>query len=102
MFGAESQEEWNQKDRENFEKNASIRLRSCVITAIRAGMIFLVSIICLFPFTAGHYLNRYWNLARILVYVSLACFLWFFYKVMLIWASWQSAREIRREFRDPK
>src|SRR5690348_12422730 len=101
MFGAEPQEKWNERDRADFERNAAIRLRSCSISAIRAGAIFIGTVFCLLPFTAGHDLNRYWDHARILVYVSLASFLWFFYKIMLIWASWQSARETRREFGDP-
>jgi hypothetical protein len=101
VFGAEPQENWDVQDRVDFERNPSIRLRACVIAALRAGVLLLVTIGCLFPFMAGHYLNRYWDRARILVYISLASFLWFFYKVMLIWASWQSARETRREFGDP-
>lgn len=101
MFGAEPQEEWDEHDRVHFERNASTRLRACVIAALRAGALLLVTIGCLFPFMAGYSLNRYWDRARILVYVSLASFLWLFYKVMLIWASWQSARETRREFSDP-
>ncbi len=101
MFGAQPQEECDVQDRVDFERNASIRLRACVIAALRAGVLLLITIACLFPFTAGRYLNRYWDRARFLVYVVLASFLWFFYKVMLVWASWQSARETRREFGDP-
>jgi hypothetical protein len=100
MFGAEPREKWDAQDRVDFERNASTRLRACVVAALRAGVLFIVTIACLFPFTAGHYLNRYWNSARILVYLVLASFLWLLYKVMLIWASWQSARETRREFGD--
>jgi hypothetical protein len=81
MFGAEPQENWDVQDRMDFERNASIRLRACVIAALRAGVLLLLTIGCLFPFMAGHYLNRYWDRARILVYFSLASFLWFFYKV---------------------
>ena len=98
MFGAEPQEEWSEQDVADFERHASARLHRCVISAIRAAVLLLVSIPCLLPFTAGHYLNRYWNVARVLVWVTLGTFLWFFYKIMLIWASWQASRETRREF----
>jgi hypothetical protein len=102
MFGAEPQEEWDEQDIADFERNVTMRLRSCIRSAVRAGVLLLVTTFCLYPFTAGHYLNKYWDRARILVYVSLVSFLWFFYKVMLIWASWQSARETRREFGDSR
>jgi hypothetical protein len=102
MFGAEPQEGWNQQDVAEFERYASMHFRRCVVSAVRAAVLLLVSIFCLLPFTAGHSLNKYWNLARVLVYVTLATFLWFFYKIMLIWSSWQSSRETRREFGDPR
>ena len=102
MFGAEPQQEWNEQDVADFERHASVRLHRCVIAAIRAAVLLLASVLCLLPFMAGYYLNRYWSLARILVWVTLATSLWFFYKIMLVWASWQSLRETRREFGDPR
>src|SRR5271156_996721 len=102
MFGAEPQEEWNKKDAEEFERHASAQLQACVASMVRAALVLLVSILCLLPFTEGHPFNRYWNLARYLVYLTMGCFFWFFYKCMLIWVSWQSARETRREFGDPQ
>ena len=102
MFGAEPQEEWNEQDVADFEKHASARLRRCVISAIRAAILLLASILCLLPFMASHYLKGYWDVARILVWVTFAAFLWFFYKVMLVWASWESSRETRREFGSPR
>jgi hypothetical protein len=101
VFGTEPQENWDEQDRAEFERHAAARLRSCIISAVRAGAAFIVTVLCVLPFMAGHSLNRYWDHARILVWVSLASFLWFFYKTMLIWASWQSSRETRREFGDP-
>jgi hypothetical protein len=53
------------------------------------------------PFLAGHSLHRYWNTAKYLVYSAMALWVWLICKVGLIWASWQSARETRREFDDP-
>jgi hypothetical protein len=100
MFGAEPQEEWNERDVADFERHASVCLHRCIIAVIRAAVLLLASALCLLPFMAGHYLNKYWYAARVLVWVTLAAFLWFFYKVMLIWASWQSSRETRREFGD--
>jgi len=100
MFGAEPQESWSKEDAEKFERHASARLRSCVASAVRVALLLLVSVLCLLPFTAGHPLNRYWNVGRYLVYVTLGCFFWFFYKCMLIWASWQASKEARREFGD--
>lgn len=100
MFGAEAQGEWNRKDAEEFERYASARLRSCFVSALRAALILLVSILCLLPFTAGHPLNSHWKTAKYLVYLTLGCFLWFFYKCMLIWTSWQAAKETRRHFGD--
>lgn len=73
-FGAEPQEEWSKEDAEDFEKHAAAWLRSCAASRIRAALVLLVSILCLLPFTAGHSLNRYWNVARYLVYVTLGCF----------------------------
>jgi hypothetical protein len=102
MFGAEAQEDWTEQDVAKFERYSSTRLRRCIRSAVRAGVLLLISILCLLPFTAGHYLNKYWSVARILVWVTLATFFWFFYKIMLIWVSWQSSRETRREFGDPR
>jgi len=102
MFGAEPQEKWNEQDVADFEKRASVRLHRCVVSAIRAAALLLASILCLLPFTAGHYLYRYWNVARILVWVTLATFLWLLFKIMLIWVSWQASKETRREFGSPR
>jgi hypothetical protein len=102
MFGAEPQEEWSKQEVEEFARYCSIQLRACVMCAVRAAFILLVSIFVLLPFTAGHSLNKHWNSARFLVYVTLGCFLWFFYKCMLIWTAWQSSRETKREFGDPR
>jgi hypothetical protein len=100
MFGAEPQERWTQQDIAKFERYAAMQLRRRVRSAARAALILLVSVLFLLPFTAGHPLNKYWNTARFLVYVTLACFLWFFMTCMFVWSEWQSARETRRDFAD--
>jgi len=43
MFGAEPQEEWNERDVADFERHASVCLHRCIIAVIRAAVLLLAS-----------------------------------------------------------
>ena len=98
MFGAEPIEPASEEEVQEFEFYAAARLRRCTINAAWAASAFAVAVICLVPFLAGHRLHRYWESAKYLIWVSYGLLLWLVYKLALIWAAWQSARETRREF----
>ena len=97
MFNVEPLEPWTPEEREEFEQHVSRRQRRTIREAAWAGLFLLVTCLCIVPFSAGHAWNKYWDTARHLVYLALLAFLWFVYKVALIWASWQAARDTRRE-----
>jgi hypothetical protein len=98
MFGAEPQEPWSNEEKQEFEVHASARLRACAVGAMRAGAALAINILCIVPFLAGHRLHNHWDIGKYLVLTAMGLFLWFVTKGGLVWASWQSARETRREF----
>jgi hypothetical protein len=100
MFGAEPREVWSNEEAREFEEHASARLRACGFGALKAAAAFGLSILCIVPFSAGHRLHGHWATARYLVWIAMALWLWLVVKVALVWGSWQSTREIRREFSD--
>ncbi len=61
-----------------------MRLRRRIKAVVGAAIAAVVSVMCLYPFLAGHHLNKYWATARLLVYVTMACFLWFFMACMFL------------------
>jgi|ERR1700722_1922348 len=101
MFNVEPQEQWNAEDAAEFERHVAVRHRKTLKAAMWAGGALLLNILCIVPFSKGHSLHFYAEPARILVDFAMALFLWFVLKVCLVWASWQSARETRREYGDP-
>jgi ABC-type transport system involved in cytochrome c biogenesis permease component len=98
MFGAEPWEPASQEEIRKFEIHAAARLKRCVIDAAWAVAVFVAVAICIIPFSAGHRLHRHWEIAKYIVWLAMALWAWLVYKVALIWAAWQSARETRREF----
>ena len=98
MFGAEPQEPWSKEEEREFEAHASARLRACNVAALKAAAALVINILCIVPFLVGHRLQSHWDIAKYLVFTAMGLFLWFVMKVGLLWASWQSARETRREF----
>ena len=98
MFGAEPIESVSEEEIQEFELHAAARLKQCIFSAVWAAAAFVVVVICIVPFLAGHQFHRYWEIAKYLIWVAMALWLWLILKVGFIWAAWQSARETRREF----
>ena len=98
MFGAEPQEPWSGEEEREFEAYASAQLRACAVGAMKATAALAINILCIVPFLAGHRLHNHWDIAKYLVFTAMGFFLWFVMRVGLVWASWQTARETRREF----
>jgi hypothetical protein len=98
VFGAEPEGPWSRGEEQEFEAHASARLRACTVGALKAGAALAINVLCIVPFSAGHRLHSHSDIAKYLVFTAMGLFLWFVIKVGLVWASWQSARETRREF----
>ena len=101
MFGVEPQEQWTEEERADFEEHAAARLRTCKSSAAKAGAALLINIAIVVPFSAGHQLHSHWQQARFLIFTAELLFLWFVLKVGFVWSSWQSSREVRREYERP-
>ena len=78
----------------------SARHKRVLKEAIIAAAALVLGIALLTPFLDGFPLHRYWEVGKYLVFIAFPLFLWFVLKVGAVWASWQSARETRREFED--
>lgn len=102
MFGAEPHEQWTKEEQANFEEHAAARLKACKSSAVMAGIALLINIAIIVPFSAGHRLHSHWQQARFLVFTAELLFLWFVIKVGYVWSSWQSSREVRREYERPR
>ena len=103
MFGAEPQEKWTVEEAAEFKKHVAQRHRKTLKQAAYAAAALLINILCIIPFSLSHSLHRYVEpVGRGLVILAMALFLWFVLKVGAVWASWQAARETRREFSDPE
>jgi hypothetical protein len=98
MFGAGPQEQWTKEEKKNFEEHSAARLRACISSAVKAGIALLTNMAIIVPFMAGHRLHGHWEQARFLVITAELFFLWFVIKVGFVWSSWQSSREVRREY----
>lgn len=103
MFNVEPQEKWDAEEIEDFETHVAAILKRTKKDATYAGMALLINILGIIPFLKGHSLHRYWEtIGKYLDLTAMALLLWFVIKVGFIWSAWQSARETRREFGDPK
>jgi hypothetical protein len=100
MFNVEPQEKSTAEDIAEFEKHVATRHKETGRAALWAGGVFLLlSLPILFSDT--HALNHYWEASKQFILIAwMASLLWLVLKVGAVWASWQSARETRREFRD--
>ena len=101
MFGAEPQEQWTEEERADFEEHTAARLKACKSSAAKAGAALLTNIAIIVPFSAGHQFHGHWQQARFLLFAAELLFLWFVLKVGFVWSSWQSSREVRREYERP-
>ena len=98
MFGAEPPLKLNSEELREFDDFAAARLKVTIFAARKAFVILAINILCIVPFSAGHWLHSHWGVAKFLVFSAMAFFLWFVLKMGSVWASRQSARETRREF----
>ena len=101
MFGAEPEERLTQQDIEEFEEHVAVRHVKVLRDALIAGALLLLNVLLLVPFLAGHFLHSHWeSVGKFLLTTALGLFLWFVSKAGAVWASYQAAKETRREFRD--
>ncbi|MFT4114318.1 hypothetical protein [Silvibacterium sp.] len=98
MFGVEPHEQWTEEEQADFEIHAAARLKACKASAVKAGAALLLNIALIVLFRAAHQLHIYWQQARFLVITAELLFLWLVIKVGYVWSSWQSSREVRREY----
>ncbi|AFL90470.1 hypothetical protein Terro_4267 [Terriglobus roseus DSM 18391] len=98
MFGAEPQERWTREEQAEFERYAAERLKACKSSATKAGIALLVNVAIIVPFSAGHRFHSHWQQARFLIVTAELLLVWFGIKVGYVWSSWQSSREVRREY----
>lgn len=100
MFNAEPQQTWTAEDRAEFEAYVGVRDRRLRREAVVAAALFGLDVACLVPFFQGFPLHAYWDYGKWLLIAAFPLFLWLILKFGALWASWQSAREARREFDD--
>ena len=98
MFGAEAQAPWTKEEQTEFEEHAAARLFDAKSSALKTGIALLVNVAIIAPFSGVQRLHAYWPRARFLVCSAEVLFLWFVMKVGFVWSSWQSSREVRREY----
>jgi hypothetical protein len=85
-----------------FEAHVSARHPRLLMRAIWATAIFAATILAVIPFLEGNPLHRYWDSGgRYLLLVAMAELPWFVFRWGIVYSSWQSARETRREFSEP-
>jgi protein-S-isoprenylcysteine O-methyltransferase Ste14 len=102
VFNVEPQEQWDAQDAAEFERHVAVRHKKTLKEAAWAGAALLLGILCIGPFLYGHSLHRYWEMiGKYLLILAMGLLLWFVYKAGLVWASWQAARDTRREYGDP-
>ena len=101
MFNSEPQETWTKEDAEEFERYAVAHLKKMWMSAAWAGAALLMNILCVVPFLYGWPLHSHWDvIGKYLILTAMALLLWVTYRASLVWSSWQSSREIYREFSD--
>ncbi len=100
MFNVEPQETWNAEEKAEFEEHVTARNARLRRAAVLAAALFAFDVACLVPFLDGFPLHSYWNFGKWLLLAAFPLLLWLVAKVGAVWASWQSARETRREFDD--
>ena len=98
MFDAEPLEKWSKEEAAEFEAHFVACQKKLIRRAVWAGAAFLLNVLCIVPFLDGYPLHRYWETARNLFVVAMVLLVWVVIRAALVWASWQSARETRREF----
>lgn len=99
MFGAEPQEEFTYEDVAEFEAHAAQRLHHALVRAYWATAVFIGTILAVIPFLEGHSLHAYWeNTGKYLLLAVMGELLWIVSRWGLVYSSWQSTREIRRDF----
>jgi hypothetical protein len=101
LFNAEPEERMTQEEIAEFEKYVGERQKKLVKEAAWSIIALATCNLCLAPFLYGHSLHRYWAVGRFLIPIAFLLLLWVVKRVGAVWASWQSARETRREFREP-
>ena len=101
MFGAEPQEKWTVQEATEFEAEAAKDLFQKVIRAGWATAVFVGTMLAVTPFLYGHSLHAYWEkVGKYLVILAMSELLWIVLWWGFVYASWQSAREVRREMTD--
>ncbi len=69
--------------------------------AIWATAIFAITVLAIGPFLSGHSLHAHWaRVGQNLLLLALGELFWIVLRWGSVYASWQSAREVRREMAD--
>ena len=98
MFGSEPAERWTREEAAEFENYVAKRDRRFRIRAICMTVILGATVLLIGPFLKGHSLHSYrGNFGKYLLLLAMAELLLFVYFWGLVYASWQSAKETRRE-----
>ncbi len=101
MFGAEPQERGAQEEAAEFEAYAAKDLHHKLVRAGWATAVFVGTVLAIMPFLYGHSLHAYWDkIGKYLVILAMGELLWIVLWWGFAYSSWQSAREVRREFGD--
>ena len=102
MFGAEPLEPWTKEEAAEFEEHVRARTRKMLRSAGWATAVFVLTVLVIGLFSAGHSLHRYANRgAKYLVFLAQAELVWVVCRWGFVWSSWAAARETRREMGDP-
>jgi len=101
MFNVEPQEKWTAEEIDEFERHVAARHRRTLKDAAWAGFVLLLTFLCITAPSYDHALLGYWERMKPFILLAwLGSLIWFVYKAGLVWASWQAARDTRREFGD--
>jgi hypothetical protein len=101
VFNVEPQEKLSADEVADFERYVAVRHKKTLRSAAWAGIGLLAVFLCLAAPSFSHYFDHYWqSMKQYLLIAWMTSLVWFVIKVGCVWASWQSARETRKEFRD--
>jgi len=73
LFGAEPPLKLNSEELREFDDFAAARLKVTIFAALKAFVILAINILCIVPFSAGHWLHSHWGVAKFLVFSAMVC-----------------------------
>jgi hypothetical protein len=101
MFGAEPSGRLTKHEMAAFNSHVAKQQRHMLVQAAWATAIFTITIIAIVSFLEGHSLHGYWDrIGKNLVLLAMGELFWFVLRWGYVYASYQAARDTRREMRD--